>query len=218
MNANQHVGFEPARPPAAPAARPRFPSAAGLLCCLAVLGCVTACSRTGPDFGAVRAEVIERSGCDWARQIHVAVPSFLFTAVRMGTSIADFKLEPEVKAALQTMRGLRVAVCQRAGGSPDLPAMLEAADGALGRRGWEPVVRVLQRREMVAVYAPARLASEGPIELCVVVFDGDQLVLVSGRARLEPLAEIGLKHVAEARAKHLAGGPDAIGWGEGSQQ
>jgi len=176
-----------------------------------MVGLLTACSRPGTDFSAVRAEVIAQSGCDWARQIHIGVPSCLFTAVRLGISVADVGLEPEVKAALQTLGGLRVAVCQRAAGSPDLPAMLKTADGALARRGWDRVVGVLDRQELAAVYAPARTAPDGPLELYVIVWDGEQLVFVSGRARLEPLAEIALRHVTAARRAHQSNARGAGG-------
>ncbi len=163
---------------------------------------LTACSRSGADFSNMQAAVVQESGCDWARQIRIGVPGVLFSVARAGLSFVD--LEPEARAAIQTLRGLRVALYERASGTPDRPAMLAAADRAMKARGWSRVVGVLDRHDMVAVFAPDHLHEADALEVCVVVFDGNELVFVSGRANPAPLAELALRHFAAERDRLLA--------------
>ena len=163
---------------------------------------VAGCSRPARDFSAVQAALIEHSGCEWQRTIRVGIPAGLFSVARWGLRFVD--IEPEARAALDTMHGVRVAIHQLARGNADRAAMLAAADTALLPRGWDRVVGVLEQKEMVAVYLPARMKAGDLLELCVVVFDGEQLVLVSGRADPEPLVELALRHTAEQRAQWFA--------------
>jgi len=173
-----------------------------LLACVGGLGLFTACSRTATDFSAVQASLVESSGCDWARQIRIGVPSFLFTVARAGLGFVD--MDPEARAAIQTMRGLRLAIYERAAGTPDRAQMLQAADRAMSSRGWDRVVGVLDGRQLVAVFAPTGMKAGGNLELCVIVFDGDQLVFVSGRADPEPLVQVALRHVSAERERLIS--------------
>ncbi|MCZ7637921.1 MAG: DUF4252 domain-containing protein [Verrucomicrobia bacterium] len=150
----------------------------------------------------MQAALIEHSSCEWQRTIRVGIPAGLFSVARWGLRFVD--IEPEARAALDTMHGVRVAIYQRAHGDADRAAMLAAADTALSARGWERIVGVLERKEMVAVYLPGQMKAGDLLELCVVVFDGEQLVLVSGRADPEPLVELALHHTAEQRTHWFA--------------
>jgi len=67
--------------------------------------------------------------------------------------------------------------------------MLGAADSAMNRRGWDRVVAVLDGDDMVAVYVSNKTTSCSRIECCVVVFDGEQMIVASARANLQPLLD-----------------------------
>lgn len=175
---------------------------ATLVLTLALAVVLTACSKTGSDFSSMQSAVVQESGCDWARQIRFGVPGVLFSVARAGLSFVE--IEPEARAALQTLRGLRVALYERASGTPDRTAMMVAADRAMQARGWSRVVGVLDRQEMVAVFAPDTLQQTRDLEVCVVVFDGNQLVFASGRANPAPLTELALRHFAAERDRLMA--------------
>ena len=68
--------------------------------------------------------------------------------------------------------------------------MLGAADSAMNRRGWDRVVGVLDGEDMVAVYVSSKTTSCRLLECCVVVFDGEQMVVASARGNLEPLLKL----------------------------
>jgi hypothetical protein len=123
----------------------------------------------------------------------------VFGLARMGLNFVE--LEPEAKAALETVRGARFALYQLAAGSADRGQLREAADRAMAREGWERVVGAFTGDACVLVYVPVDLKAHRDLELCVVVFDGRQLTFVSGRANPAPLTDLALGHLArEERA------------------
>ena len=69
-------------------------------------------------------------------------------------------------------------------------AMLSAADKAMAERGWDRVVGVMNPREMVAIYLPAKAHSPRNVKVCLVVMNGKELVVASARSNLEPLMEM----------------------------
>ena len=69
----------------------------------------------------------------------------------------------------------------------NLAAMLSAADKTMAGRGWDRVVGVMDRRELVAVYVPAQVRSTRNVKVCLVTVNGEELVVASARSNLEPL-------------------------------
>lgn len=103
------------------------------------------------------------------------------------TSLAP--VPPEARTALSALRGADVSLATLS--TPPSPserrALLEAAGGAMERRGWQRLVGVLDGRSTVGVYLPRNLKSPRDIRVAVLVVDGTDLVTVTARADLEPL-------------------------------
>jgi hypothetical protein len=70
--------------------------------------------------------------------------------------------------------------------------MLAAADSAMTTRGWDRVVGVMDGQDLVTVYLPAKNVSIHRLKCCVMVFDGEKMVLVSAQGNLEPLLKYAL--------------------------
>jgi len=140
------------------------------------------------------------SGTEWRQHIGLNVGSATFGVVRTGLLFA--RLDPEARAVVQAVRGVEVGIYELKPGAkvPDSVAMLAAADKVLNARGWERVVGVLEREDLVGVYVPGDAGSASKVKCCVLVFDGRQMVLVSAKADVEPLLEC-LRNQSDLRGK-----------------
>ena len=151
------------------------------------------------DTRALRNGLMEASGVEWRQQIGLNIGRFTFGAVRAGLSFVT--LDPEARAAVQAVRGAEVGIYELVSerSHPDGAAMLAVADKVLNDRGWERVVGVLDGEELVSVYLPAKTISARRVKCCVVVFDGQRMVMVRATANLEPLLEC-LRNQTDIRA------------------
>lgn len=150
---------------------------------------LTSYFRLGSDTKALRNALVESSGIPWHEQFEFNLGGFTFGVARIGLSFAH--PGREVSAALKTVRGVEVALCQLPSDAvaPDRAAMLASADTAMKSRGWSRLVGVLDGQDLVAVYMPDTINSVRQMKCSVLVFDGQQLILASVRANPEPLIQ-----------------------------
>lgn len=146
--------------------------------------------RLSADTRALRDELTQASGAEWHKKIGLNIGNLTLGVARGALQFTQ--LEPEAQTALRAARGVEVGIYELAPDSrtPDCAAMLNAADEAMRRRGWERVVGVLDGAEMVGVFLPAKMTSASRAKCCVVVLDDRNLVLVTGGADLQPLLEL----------------------------
>lgn len=143
---------------------------------------------------------VEQAGVAGVRtEIEFGVRPFVFGLARLGLALAE--VEPEVRAAAQAVRGCEVGVyrLERGMTAGDRAALLSRADAAMERRGWDRVVGVIEARELVAVYASGKPASANDLRICVLVIDGEEMVIASVRADPEPLIELALREAGKHR-------------------
>ena len=166
---------------------------------------VASCFYLGSDARALRDGLMKSSGIEWRQQIALNAGHLTLGAVRAGLSRA--RLDPGARAALQSVRSAEVGVYQLPSGtpSPDRGAMLAAADSAMTVRGWARVVGVMDGHNLVAVYLPKEDVSAHRVKCCVLVFEGQEMVLVSVQGDPEPL----LKYAMD-QATHRSRMPSAV--------
>jgi hypothetical protein len=142
------------------------------------------------DARALRDGAMQSVAGEWNKEIEVSIGSLTVNLARAGLSFVD--LPPEARMALKSLRGAEVGIYRlRKGGQVVNPAvMLSGTDKAMGRRGWERLVGVLNRTEMVAIYVPRKISSARDVKVCVAVMDKEQLVIAAARSNLEPLVEL----------------------------
>jgi hypothetical protein len=130
---------------------------------------VVSCFRLGSEARVLRNGLIESSGVEWRQQIALNANCLTLGAVRAGLSCV--RLDPGARAALQSVRSAGVGVYQVVSGTPpDRTAML------------------------AAIYLPDKNISVHRVKCCVMVFDGEEMVLVSARGNLEPILTYALNH------------------------
>ena len=157
---------------------------------------VTSYFRPSSDTKALRNGLIKASGVEWRQQIALNVGGLTFGAVRGGLSF--FRLDAKARAALEAVRGAEVGIYALASGTepPDRTMMLAAADTAMTARGWDRVVGVIDDDTLVTVYISQETTSARRMECCVMVFDGEQMILASAKANLQPLLQMALEETA----------------------
>lgn len=168
--------------------------ALGLLLIILLVVGVISTVRLGRDAGALRNSVMKSAALRFDRKIEVNVGSFTLNLAR--TVLHFVPLDPNVRPALQAVRGAEVGVYQiEPGQSPlDHASLLSAADEAMARRGWDRVVGVMNPHELVAVYVPRNVRTARDLKACLAVMDRGQLVVASVRSNLEPLLELANHH------------------------
>jgi hypothetical protein len=151
--------------------------------------------RLDADTAALRQSVMKATDARWHRQIEVGVGPLILGLARTGLSFVD--LEPELKSALRAARGASVGVYQLNAREEtlDRSAIVRRVDTAMTRRGWERILVVLGHRECVVAYVPSSIPSTRDLRICLMVLEGDQMVVTSLRADPEPVMELLLREI-----------------------
>jgi len=152
------------------------------------------------DTRALRKGLMTASGVAWRQRIGLNVGSATLGVVRAGLAFAP--LDARARAAVQAVHGVEVGIYKLTTGSkpPNRTAMFAVADKVLNARGWERVVGVMEGDQLVSVFVRGEAISARDVKCLVLVFDGRQLVVVSGRADVEPLVEC-LRNQSDLRAQ-----------------
>ena len=140
----------------------------------------------------------------WKKTIALNVGFVTTGLLRTGSHF--FKIAPEPRAALDSIRGGEVGIYKLQGtaGKVDHGVTLARADKAMSARRWDRAVGVSQDEQLVAVYVPRRGLSSSQVRCCVLVLNDHDLVVAGGRANLEPLLRIaGERFDLKAATQHL---------------
>ncbi len=169
-------------------------SAVLLTLILFVVG-VTGYFRLSSPAAALRTSVMSAVPGEWDKTVALRVGWFTTGMVRAGSRL--FEMPPEPRAALDALRGAEVGVyrLKQDAGPADFTSLLANADGAMQRRGWDRIVGVVEKGQVVAVYFPHRKVTFRGIKCCVVVLHGRDLVVASASGNLEPLIKIAEQHL-----------------------
>lgn len=151
------------------------------------------CSGEHPG-QAVSASVARCTEASCQPRIQIGVGSVVMGLARAVVAVADVELEPEAQAALRAIRAAGVSIYQleRAAKAGYQANLLPDLDQTMNQRGFDRVVTVLDRHETVALYVSRPGRSSTDLGVCVLVLDGRELVVISGRADPQPLIELAL--------------------------
>ena len=152
--------------------------------------CLTGCFKVSTDAGALRDSVMKAAHADREERIEIGVGPLTLNLARAGLAFVD--LEPEARTALHAVRSAEVGVYKLRNERQQLnhAAMLSAADSTMADRGWDRVVGVINRHELVAIYVPEQVRSTRNVKVCLVTVNGEELIVASARSNLEPLMEM----------------------------
>jgi hypothetical protein len=189
--------------PAPPQAHDPFLPGWMAACVLVVLSAgLTGCFKVSSDAGALRDSVAKSSGVRWDKQIEIGVGAITLNLARTG--LAFVPLDPDARTALHAVRAADVGVYQRRGahGPFNHTAVLLAADKAMAGRGWDRIVGVMNRNELVAIYVRKDVTSTQNVKVCFVTMNREEMVVASARSNLEPLMELAFNHAEWRQMGH----------------
>ncbi len=176
-------------------------------CC--VLG-VVGMFHLSSEATVLRETVMSAVPGPWHKTIALRVGWITTGLVRSGSRF--FHMPPEPRAALEALHGVEVGVYNLR----DEPAyvqrgaILVQADKAMAARGWVRVVGVVEEHDLVTVYMPRKGVSSTRMKVCVAVFSGRDLVVVSARGNLEPLRALVEQHLERDPQGHLVAWRDSV--------
>ena len=169
--------------------------------CSGLLFVFFGCLRLGADARAVRDVVFETVSRDrsWHRRIELSIGVIPMFVARQVTSFVD--IPDEARLCLRSARKLEVGVYEVRSAVDALgrAAMLREIDSLLNPRGWERVVAVVDGEEAVCVFVQGDGESASSLALCVIVLNGEELVIASGRVDPEPLIPFASEQIRRHR-------------------
>ena len=151
---------------------------------------LTGCFKVSTDVGALRDSVMKAAHAEREERIEIGVGPLTLNLARAGLAFVD--LEPEARTALHAVRSAELGVYKLRNERRQLnhAAMLSAADKTMAGRGWERVVGVMNRHELVAIYVPGKVHSTRNVKVCLLTVNGRELIVASARSNLEPVMEL----------------------------
>ena len=139
---------------------------------------------------------------------HTIHPRFSFNAGFLifglaRTTCSFLSVPPEITVGLQTIRGVETSICQwdTMLKPRDYVPVIEKVDKDMQRRGWERMVTVIEEGVLVLVFNTTKNQSPKDQQYCVVVSEGNTLILASVRGNWNPLmayASRSIKHILKS--------------------
>jgi hypothetical protein len=157
---------------------------------------LTSYFRISRETRTLRNSLLRAAPAQWDKTIELSVGALTLTLARAVLDRIDIDLEPEARATLQAVRGAEVGIYQRRDRRTRVDAsnLLSGADQAMASRGWDRLVGIVHRQQVVGIYTPKTPRPAQQVEVCLLVVDDRQAVVVSARGDLEPLVNIALQH------------------------
>lgn len=159
------------------------------------------------DAAVLRGHVMEATDAHWSTKVQMSVGPVTLAALRQGLRFVHAEGMADARQALAAVRSASVGVYERASGDADWSRgeLFAGTDKAMHQRGWVRLVGVADNKETVLIYVPQDMGSDGPVDICLAVVNGHELVVVSTTIDADRLAEFVEKHVGADGVKgHLS--------------
>jgi hypothetical protein len=152
------------------------------------------------DAAVLRRHVMSATHADWHTKVQCSVGGITLGALRSGLL---FVRKPEVadaRLALASIKRASVGVYELRSHSGEWSreGLFGETDRAMQARGWSRLVGVCEGEgKSVLVYASTDTDEDEPIDLCIAVVDGRELVVVSTSVDPATLGELVQKHTPD---------------------
>lgn len=141
------------------------------------------------DASALRRHVMSATHADWNTKVQFGIGGATLGAVRTGLRFVDHPEIADARLALAAVKHASVGVYELASRGVDVSRerLFAQTDRAMAKRGWSRLVGVAREKESVLVYVADDLAEGDPIDLCIAVVTGRELIVVSTSIEAEAL-------------------------------
>jgi hypothetical protein len=157
------------------------------------------------DAAVLRKQVMAAADADWHTRVQLSVGGITLGVLRQGLHFVHARDIEEARLALGAVRHASVGVYERTSGPADRsrPQLFADTDQAMERRGWTRLVGVADNKDTVLIYVPQDLDTDGPVEMCLAVVNGRELVVVSTSVDAAMLGELVKQHIDHDGKGHL---------------
>jgi hypothetical protein len=151
------------------------------------------------DVRVLRHHVMAATDAGWKTKIQMSVGRATLGTVRQGLRFVHHKDMDDALLALKAVKHASVGVYERTSGGTDWSReqLFVDTDRAMQKRGWTRLVGVADKKETVLVYVQDNLDEDEPIEICVAVVSGKEMVVASTTIDAEALGELVAKHTGD---------------------
>lgn len=148
------------------------------------------------DVRTLRRHVMAATDADWCTRAQVSVGRFTLGAIGQGLRFVDHKDMPDARLAIRAVKHASVGVYERTSGDANWSRedLFVKTDRAMRQRGWSRLVGVADRKETVLVYVADDFDENEPVELCIAVVSGREMVVVSTSIDARAVGELVAKH------------------------
>ena len=157
------------------------------------------------DVRVLRQHVMAATDANWSTKAQVSVGRFTLATIGQGLRLVPHKDIADARLALRAVKHVSVGVYERTSGTADFSPeqFFGETDRAMQQRGWTRLVGVADQHESVLVYVQDDLAEDDPIEICVAVVNGKEMVVASTTIDAVALGELVAKHAGDDIKRQL---------------
>lgn len=148
------------------------------------------------DVRTLRRHVMAATDAEWCTRAQVSVGRMTLGAIGQGLRFVDHKDMADARLALRAVKHASVGVYERTSREANWSReeLFMKTDRAMQQRGWSRLVGVADRNETVLVYVADDFDKDEPVELCVAVVSGKEMVVASTTIDARALGELVAKH------------------------
>ncbi len=157
------------------------------------------------DVRVLRQYVMAASDAQWSTKAQVSVGRLTLGAIGQGLRFVHQPNIADARLALRAVRHASVGVYERTSGGTNgsRKQLFVETDRAMQERGWTRLIGVADKQESVLVYVQDDLDEDEPIEICVAVVNGREMVVASTTIDAVALGELVAKHAGDSVKRHL---------------
>jgi hypothetical protein len=157
------------------------------------------------DVAVLRRHVMDATDAGWDTKVQMSVGRFTLGAIGQGLRFVQHEDIADARLALRAVKHASVGVYERGAGGAhwSREQLFTETDEAMRKRGWTRMVGVADKKETVLVYIPTDMKDDGPVDICLAVVSGKELVVVSTTVDPEALGALVAKHAGDDLKGHL---------------
>ena len=157
------------------------------------------------DVAVLRGHVMDATDAHWSTKVQFSVGRVTLGAVRQGLRFVHAKGIDDARLALSAVKHASVGVYSLASGKAEWSReqLFTETDQAMRKRGWTRLVGVADKKETVLIYTPSDMDEDGPVDICLAVVDGKELVVASTTVDAAALSELVARHAGDDLKGHL---------------
>ena len=157
------------------------------------------------DVRVLRQHVMAATDAGWKTKVQMSVGRATLGAIGQGLRFVDHKDMADARLALRAVKHASVGVYERSSGGADWSReqLFVDTDRAMQKRGWTRLVGVADRKETVLVYVQDDLDEDEPVEICLAVVNGNEMVVASTTVDPEAIGELVARHTGKDVKGHL---------------